>query len=203
MLKLADQSGLTIIEDDIFADFEHSPAPRLAAFDGLDRVIHIGSFSKTLSASVRCGFIAARPDWIEGLIDLKIATSFGGGRLAAELVLNVLSDGSYRKHMEGLRRRLSRAMGEVSARLKALGIAPWIEPQAGMFLWCRLPDGVDAADVAREALAENIVLAPGNAFSLSQSATSFLRFNVAQSGDVRVFEVLRKVIARRRKSAVA
>ena len=68
LLKLADQHGLTIIEDDIFADFEHEPAPRLAAFDGLDRVIHIGSFSKTLSASVRCGFIAAprrldrRPD---------------------------------------------------------------------------------------------------------------------------------------------
>ena len=101
VLKLAEQFGLTIIEDDIFADFEHTPAPRLAAFDGLDRVIHIGSFSKTLSASARCGFIAARPDWIEGLIDLKIATSFGGGRLAAELVLNVLSDGGYRKHMEG------------------------------------------------------------------------------------------------------
>ena len=86
VLKLADQFGLTIIEDDIFADFEHTPAPRLAAFDGLDRVIHIGSFSKTLSASARCGFVAARPEWIEGLTDLKIATSFGGGRLTAELV---------------------------------------------------------------------------------------------------------------------
>ena len=197
VLKLAEQFGLTIIEDDIFADFEHTFAPRLAAFDGLERVIHIGSFSKTLSASARCGFIAARPDWIEGLIDLKIATSFGGGRLAAELVLNVLRDGSYRKHMEGLRLRLSRAMGEVNTRLKSLGIEPWLEPQAGMFLWSQLPDGIDAADVAREALAENIVLAPGNAFSLSQSATGFLRFNVSQSQDGRVFEALRKAIARR------
>jgi DNA-binding transcriptional MocR family regulator len=197
VLKLAEQFGLTIIEDDIFADFEHTFAPRLAAFDGLERVIHIGSFSKTLSASARCGFIAARPDWIEGLIDLKIATSFGGGRLAAELVLNVLRDGSYRKHIEGLRLRLSRAMGEVNTRLKSLGIEPWLEPEAGMFLWSQLPDGIDAADVAREALAENIVLAPGNAFSLSQSATGFLRFNVSQSQDGRVFEVLRKAIARR------
>jgi DNA-binding transcriptional MocR family regulator len=197
VLKLAEQFGLTIIEDDIFADFEHTFAPRLAAFDGLERVIHIGSFSKTLSASARCGFIAARRDWIEGLIDLKIATSFGGGRLAAELVLNVLRDGSYRKHMEGLRLRLSRAMGEVNTRLKSLGIEPWLEPQAGMFLWSQLPDGIDAADVAREALAENIVLAPGNAFSLSQSATSFLRFNVSQSRDGRLFEALRKAIARR------
>lgn len=194
VLKLADQFDLTIIEDDIFADFEHTSAPRLAAFDGLARVIHIGSFSKTLSASARCGFVATRPEWIEGLIDLKIATLFGGGRLAAELVLNVLSDGSYRKHVEGLRSRLARAMFEVTAKLKNIGILPWIEPQAGMFLWARLPDGLDAAEIARAALAKNVVLAPGNVFSLSQSATGFLRFNVSQTVDGRVFSVLREVM---------
>lgn len=200
VLKLAEQFALTIIEDDIFADFEHTSAPRLAAFDGLGRVIHIGSFSKTLSASARCGFVATRPEWIEGLTDLKIATSFGGGRLAAELVLNVLSDGTYRKHVEGLRSRLSRAMFDVAARLKAIGIIPWLEPQAGMFLWCRLPDGLDAAEIARAALAKNVVLAPGNAFSLSQSATSFLRFNVSQTLDGRIFNVLREVLMRTDKS---
>lgn len=62
LLKLAEQSGLTIVEDDIFADLEPETAPRLAGLDGLERVIQIGSFSKTLSASVRCGFIAARRD---------------------------------------------------------------------------------------------------------------------------------------------
>lgn len=196
LLKLADQSDLTIIEDDIFADFEHSPAPRLAAFDGLSRVVHIGSFSKTLSASVRCGFIAAPRDWIEQLTDLKIATTFGGGRLAAELVLALLRNGSYRKHMDLLRARLSRAMGETGARLKTIGITPWIDQPAGLFLWCSLPDGVDAADIARRALADNIVLAPGNAFSLSGTASRFLRFNVAQCADERIFRVLETAMAR-------
>jgi DNA-binding transcriptional MocR family regulator len=194
LLKLADQSGLTIIEDDIFADFEHTPAPRLAAFDGLNRVVHIGSFSKTLSASMRCGFIAAPRDWIEGLTDLKIATSFGGSRLSSELVLSLLKDGSYRKHMELVRARLSRAMVETIGRLKALGITPWTEPQAGMFLWCHLPEGFDASDIARTALTANVVLAPGNAFSLSQTASSFLRFNVAQSDDERIFKVLKRAM---------
>lgn len=194
VLQLAEQTGLTIIEDDIFGDFEHIPAPRLAAFDGLNRVVHIGSFSKTLSASVRCGFIAAPRDWIEGLVDLKIATSFGGGQLSAELVLTLLRDGSYRKHMEALRFRLSRAMNDTIPRLTAIGIKPWLEPPAGMFIWCGLPDGVDAADVARHALTEGIVLAPGDAFSLSRSASGFLRFNVAQSGDDKVFKVLARAM---------
>jgi DNA-binding transcriptional MocR family regulator len=190
ILKLAEEHTLTIVEDDIFADFEPEPAPRLAAFDGLERVVHIGSFSKTLSASVRCGYIALRRDWIEGLLDLKVATSFGGGRLSAELVLGVLKDGSYRKHVEAVRERLSRAMGQTSERLRRIGIVPWIEPRAGMFLWCTLPDGLDAADIARQALAKDIVLAPGNVFSSSHSASGFLRFNVAQCGDPRLFRML-------------
>ncbi|WP_048645949.1 PLP-dependent aminotransferase family protein [Nitratireductor soli] len=195
LLTLADQAGLTIIEDDIFADFETDPAPRLAAFDGLSRVVYIGSFSKSLSASVRCGYIAAPADWIEGLVDLRIATAFGGPALSAELVLTLLRDGSYRKHMEAVRLRLARAMDETVARLRRIGITPWIEPRAGMFVWCKLPDGMDAAALARGMLEANIVLAPGNAFSHARSAGSFLRFNVAQCEDERIFTALARLVA--------
>jgi len=194
ILKLAERHDLLIVEDDIYADFEHEPAPRLAAFDGLDRVISIGSFSKTLSAAARCGYIAARPAWIEGLIDLKVATSFGGGHLAAELVLAILKDGGHRRYLDSLRERLARARGETSARLVALGLTPWTQPKAGMFLWCALPDGLDSGEVAQHALAQGVVLAPGNAFSLSQSAGSYLRFNAAQSADPRVYEVLKSAM---------
>lgn len=194
VLKLAERHDLLIIEDDIFADFEREPAPRLAAFDGLDRVIHIGSFSKTLSAAVRCGFIAARQDWIEELVDLKLATSFGGGSFSADLVLALLKDGAYRKHISGLHSRLADAMGKVSARLKSIGLRPWIEPNAGMFLWCQLPEGLDAADIARSAIADSIVLAPGNAFSPTQAASNFLRFNVAQTLDPAIIPVLERAM---------
>lgn len=190
LLKLAEQHDLTIVEDDIFADFEHEPAPRLAAFDGLERVIHMGSFSKSLSASVRCGFIAARRDWIDGLVDLRIATSFGGGRLSSELVLLMLKDGTYRKHMDHLRARLAHSMGETSVKLKALGVMPWIEPRGGMFLWCKLPEGIDAGKIAQAGLREKIVFAPGNVFSQTQSANNYMRFNVAQCADPRILRVL-------------
>lgn len=199
LLKLADSSELVIVEDDIFADFEINPAPRLAAFDGLSRVIHIGSFSKTISASLRCGYITARPDWIESLADLKIATTFGGGRLAADAVLMALTDSGYRKHMETVRLRLAEEMGKAIARLEAIGIKPWLVPPAGMFLWCRLPEGMDAAGIARSCLKDGVVLAPGNAFSRSLGASEFLRFNVAQSVDERIFDVLERALFRKAK----
>jgi DNA-binding transcriptional MocR family regulator len=194
VLKLAEQHDLIIIEDDIFADFESEPSPRLAAFDGLERVVQIGSFSKTLSGSLRCGYIAAKADWIEGLTDLKIATSFAGGRLSAELLLAVLQDGTYRKHVESLRPRLASAMSQAGTRLRDVGLTPWVEPRAGLFLWCELPNGLDAAAIARQAMAENVVLAPGNVFSPAQTAGRFLRFNVAQCADPRIFRFLRSAI---------
>lgn len=190
LLKLADSSDVVIVEDDIFADFEINPAPRLAAFDGLSRVIQIGSFSKTISASLRCGYIAARADWIEQLVDLKIATAFGGGRLAADITLMALTDSGYRKHMERIRRLLAQNMEKTIARLDRLGIRPWLVPQAGLFLWCQLPQGRDAATLARICLQQDVILAPGNAFSQSLGAGDFLRFNVAQSDDERIFTVL-------------
>ncbi len=195
LLKVADSSDLVIVEDDIWTDFEISPAPRLAAFDGLSRVIQIGSFSKTISASLRCGYIAARRDWIESLVDLKIATTFGGGRLAADAVLMALTGSGYRKHMETVRQRLATERVKTIARLDALGIKPWLVPQAGIYLWCRLPEGMGAATIARTCLKDGVVLAPGNAFSLSLSASDFLRFNVAQSTDARVFDVLARALS--------
>lgn len=196
LLKVATAHDMTIVEDDIFADFEPEPSPRLATLDGLSCVIRIGSFSKTLSASIRCGYVAARADWIEALIDLQVATSFSAvSPVATELIFAALSDGSYRKHMETLRRRLVRARRDTAVKLEAFGFSPWLMPRGGFFLWCCLPDGQDAAAVARAALHENVVLAPGDVFSVSQTAPDFMRFNVAQMAEPRVFAVLESALA--------
>ncbi|WP_322102921.1 PLP-dependent aminotransferase family protein [Paraburkholderia sp. J41] len=196
VLKLAEAHDLLIVEDDIFADFESESAPRLAAFDGLSRVVTIGSFSKTMSAAARCGFIAARPDWIEALVDLKLAVSFGNGELAADLVQRLLVDGTYRRYLDGLRARLADAMGDTLRRLDALGLRAWTRPQAGLFLWAELPDELDAAQVAREALGEGVVFAPGNVFSVSHGAGAFLRFNVSQCNRPKVYETLQRAMER-------
>lgn len=181
ILTIARAEGMVIVEDDIFAEFDPDPPSRLATLDGLNQVVRIGSFSKTLSASIRCGYIAARRDWVEGLIDLQVATSFGSvSPLAAAIVHAALSDGGYRKHVIALRARLDRRRKEVAAALVPLGITPWTEPRGGFTLWCRLPEGVDSAALARAALERNVVLAPGNVFSVAQTATGMMRFNVAQ-----------------------
>ncbi|MCK9200538.1 MAG: PLP-dependent aminotransferase family protein [Gallionella sp.] len=194
VLKLAEDHDLLIIEDDIYAEFAQNTSPLLASFDGLNRVVHVGSFSKVLTASARCGYIAVRPDWAEAIVDLKLATTLSSNGLGAELVYSMLRQGAYRHHVDALRGRLADAMGRTLHRLDKLGIAPWMKPQGGMFLWVCLPQGLDSAKVSRKALRDGVVLAPGNVFSLSQTASPFMRFNVAQCQPPKVFEVLERAM---------
>lgn len=197
ILNIATAQNMVIVEDDIFADFEPEPSPRLAALDGLNRVIRIGSFSKTLSASIRCGYIAARPDWISDLIDLQVAVNFGGpSPMAATLIAGLLTSGGYRKHMDALRLRLVRTRREVADKLQELGFELSFVPRGGFFLWCRLPDGLNAADVARAALVDDLVLAPGDVFSVTDSASAYMRFNVAQSNEPMVWTAVRRAMER-------
>jgi DNA-binding transcriptional MocR family regulator len=85
-------------------------------------------------------------------------------------------------------------MAVTAAHLKRLGFTLWTRPDAGMFVWAQLPDGLDSSEVAMRALERGLVLAPGNVFSVSHTANRYLRFNVAQCSDKRVFDVLAEVM---------
>ena len=195
VLTLASTHDLVIVEDDIFVEFEPKTSPRLATLDGLERVLRIGSFSKPLSASLRCGYITARPDWLEALTDLQVATNFSGpSPMVTGLLHAVLTDGSYRKHLDALRSRLVTCRSQAIQRLSELKIVPWVIPRGGFHLWCELPGNKDAAAIARSALQEDLVLAPGNVFSVSQSKGSFMRFNVSQMQDPTCYDLLGRLL---------
>jgi DNA-binding transcriptional MocR family regulator len=181
LLNLAQRHDFRIVEDDVFRDFQSAPTPRLAALDGLNRVLHLGGFSKTISAALRVGFIAGPVETIRHLADLKLATTFGNNQISAQAVHRLIEDGSYRKHVAGLRAKLKKATPPLRRRLEALGLTLWTEGEEGMFLWMALPKAApDAAVLAARAIERGIVLAPGTVFSPSRQWARFLRFNIAQ-----------------------
>lgn len=188
--KLAEQANLLIVEDDIFSEFEYLPAPRYSTLMGFNQVIQIGSFSKTLTASLRCGYIVSNPQDIEQYIDLKIATNFSSGHLNAEIIYSALMDSQYVKHIESLKKKLNNSMSICIQRLRQLGIEPVLIPKAGIFLWCHLPEQLDAAELSRRCLQRGLILAPGHAFSQSANAKHLMRFNVAQCINPKVFDIL-------------
>ncbi len=198
LLNLAQRFDFRIIEDDVFRDFQAVPTPRLAALDGFARVLHLGGFSKSISAALRVGFIAGPEETIRHLTDLKLATTFGNNQVAAQVVHRLLEDGSYRKHVAGLREKLRKATPPLRRRLEALGLRLWAETEPGMFLWMELPPKApDASVLAARAIAQGVVLAPGSVFSPSRQWQRFLRINIAQSIPARLTEVLAAELKRK------
>ncbi len=192
--KLAEKSGLIIVEDEIFYDFEDQPAPRYLTLLGVKQVVQIGSFTKTLSAAVRCGYVIAEEQTIENLINLSIATHFNTGHLNAEIIYQALTGSGYQRHIDHLKKQLHKALIETIKQLALIDIYPEHMPTAGLFLWCRLPKGIDAAELSKRCLEKGVILAPGNSFSQADNAHQFMRFNVAQCMNKRIFDCLSQTI---------
>ncbi len=197
LLQLAEKYDLMLIEDDIYGDFHGGRATRLAALDQLNRVIYVSSFSKTISASLRVGFMACHKDLAQELIDLKLLTQLTSCELSERLVHQVLAEGHYRKSMTRLQVRLELARQQTVGQLEQLGMRLFVEPEYGMFLWARLPAGVvqNAAELAHRALAQDMMLAPGNIFSPQPVISPWLRFNAAYcDGAPQLFESLGRLL---------
>lgn len=194
VLQLADQYDLIIVEDDIYGDFHPGNATRLATLDQLNRVIYLNSFSKSVSASLRVGYLACHKDLAQDLIDLKLLTHLTTTELSERLLHQVLAEGHHRKHLARLHGRLDRARSVTLKQLDHNGFRLERDPGHGMFLWAELPDGVSAnsAEVAQAALTQDTVFAPGNIFSPQQPGSRWMRFNAAFCQQPVIFEILNR-----------
>ena len=194
VLRLAEAHDFHIVEDDILADLHPGRAHRIAQLDQLNRVIYVGSFSKTLGAGLRVGYLAAHPDLARDLTAQKMLAGLTTPELGERLVYQVLSDGYYRKHVDHVRARLARSLEPAIRNLERAGLTLFHEPAAGMFMWAHAGEHRDAEALAAAAQGEGIILAPGSLFSPSQARSPWMRFHVAYAGSPKLakfFESLR------------
>ncbi|WP_415767960.1 PLP-dependent aminotransferase family protein [Paraburkholderia sp. J69-1] len=179
ILQLAQQHDFSIVEDDVYADLQPTPTQRLSTLDQLNRVIYVSGFSKTLSSSLRLGYVAAHADQIRDLIDVKTLTSMGGTRLAENVVATLLERGVYRRHMEKLRHKVSDALMRTVDQLRRSGWETYEEPCGGMFVWARVPHIDNSARLVEHAARFGINIAPGAHYRPNNQPSPWLRFNAA------------------------
>lgn len=193
VLQLAERCDFQIVEDDIFCDLQTRKTPRLAALDQLDRVIYVRSFSKTLSGSLRVGFLAARQPIAEDLADVKMLSSITTSEFTERLIYAMLVDGHYRKFLTRLHKNLDDARLAAIRSFERLGLVLFVEPDAGMFLWARFPRVEDALVLAESAREHNVMIAPGVVFRPHLQPSPWMRFNVTTCDHPRVQRWLAEV----------
>lgn len=199
VLQLAEQFDFLIVEDDIFCDLQTRNTPRLAALDQLNRVIYTRSFSKTLSGSLRVGFLAARQPIADDLADIKMLSSVTSSQFIERVLYAMLIDGHYRKFLTRLHKRLGESRLNVIQAFERVGLQLFVEPEAGMFLWARFPHVDNAMALTKSASSHGIMIAPGVVFRPHLQRSPWMRFNVTACDDPRVQRWLEHVAAQPRE----
>ncbi|MCU1732657.1 MULTISPECIES: PLP-dependent aminotransferase family protein [unclassified Pseudomonas] len=180
LLQLAERHDLILVEDDALADFKPSSALKVAALDQLRRSLYIGSFSKSVSAALRVGYIAGSKDMIDELADLKMMLHTSCSELCERTVDVILGEGHFLRHLMRLQDRAREATFRGLRVLDELGAEVFCRPEQSLYLWARFPGIDDTASFTREVQGKGVMLAPGAIFQTNQKGvTPWTRLNVA------------------------
>ena len=183
ILKMAQRSGVIIVENDLYGALRYSGTD-LAPIKQLDSsgdTILLGSFSKIAFPGLRVGWVIGPRHFIARLTEAKEASDLHSDQLSQAVLLRFAESGRLEAHL----RKMLQAGAE---RLKACldGCArelpagsDFTRPQGGMNVWVRLPEPLDAAELATRAARENVSYLPGKYFAVSRPQTNALRLSFA------------------------
>ncbi|GAB2897355.1 PLP-dependent aminotransferase family protein [Paraburkholderia jirisanensis] len=160
LLQWAMEAGAWIVEDDYLAELHLSgrPANALASRGGADRVIHIGSFSKTISPALGIGFLVTPLPLARRLIE--VATWLGAPPNAAiQLALaRFLREGHYLRHLRRMRSLYAQRRQCLVHTLRRFGVES--ASPAGLSVMLPLPNGFDDVGLTGPAHAAGLGAAP-------------------------------------------
>ncbi|KPD26558.1 MULTISPECIES: PLP-dependent aminotransferase family protein [Pseudomonas aeruginosa group] len=177
LLAWAQRQGAYILEDDYDGDFRYQrvPLPALKAFDH-ERVIYLGTFSKSLGAGLRLGYVVCPPGLREAMVRAKALLNHACPWLPQVVLADFLRCGAYAAHLRLIRGEYRRRRDCLIAALERLfpGSA-FSGVDCGMHLCWQLPPGLPSAHALARACAEEGI----RVYTLDQAAAVFPKEGLA------------------------
>jgi DNA-binding transcriptional MocR family regulator len=181
ILQIAAKYDFHIVEDDVYADLCEPSLPRLAAQDGLQRVIYAGGYSKTLAANLRVGYLACSEALAGALTDTKVLIGYTTPEVNERALHKLLANGRYSRHAAALRERLDLQRRKSLRLIEREGFAVYGHPAHGLFAWIDM--ACDTNELALRGRELGLLVAPGSLFSPTHRASRFMRYNVTTTVD--------------------
>ena len=193
-----------VIEDDYLSELQLAgrPAPALASLDEGKRVIHIGSFSKTISPGLRLGFVVAPTELANAFAEVAATLAPAPSPVVQLATAQFMRDGHYVRRVRRLKRLYSAQHDALCEQLR-LHNAEWVD--AGLAVLLRLPEGAPDAQIVREAMTIGMAPSPLTAwFGTPSWALPGLLLGVATAPEQHVATACRRlfgIVERYRQSA--
>ncbi|MEP7358919.1 MAG: PLP-dependent aminotransferase family protein [Anaerolineales bacterium] len=210
VVRLARKHGIPIVEDDPYGQlrYEGTHLPPLLKLDleaeashpanSLERgnVIYLSTFSKTLAPGLRLGWVIAPAEVITRLVQLKQAADLHTSTFVQQLVFETARSGFLDSHIRGLRAAYRERRDVMLAALAAempLG-ASWTHPAGGLFVWLKLPEGMDCEALLQRALERDVAFVPGTAFFAERAqGERYCRLNFSNTPPDRIREGIQRL----------
>ncbi len=188
---LAKKYGLIILEDNPYGElrFDGEDIPSIKSFDEDGIVIYCSTFSKILSAGMRVGYVIAPEAVASKMVVAKqtsdVHTNLFFQILAHKYMTKCDLDGHIRDIREIYRHKCSLMLTEIDKHFP--DCIKYTKPQGGLFVWCTLPDNMDANAFIRTATDRNVRIVPGVTFNCDETAPSqSFRLNYSTPSDEQI-----------------
>ena len=186
--ELAKKYGVLILEDNPYGDLRYSGdfLPAIKTFDTDGIVIYAGSFRKVISPGMRVAYTIAPKDIIQKMTVCKQGSDVHTNIWSQMVCYEFITKYDFEAHLEKLR-NIYREKAEFCMGLLDRYCAPEItydRIDGGLFIWCRLPEGVDMPTYVRQAIERKVCVVPGNAFLTDENeSTNGFRINFSTPTD--------------------
>ena len=177
----AAELGLPIVEDNSYGDlwFDAPPPLPLTARNPAG-CIYLGSFSKVLAPGLRLGFLIAPPALMPKLLQAKQAADLHSPGFNQRMIAEVMQGGFLDRHVPTIRAlyksQRDAMLAALAREMKGLDVT-WNTPAGGMFLWARLPEGVNAVELLPQAVDKGVAFVPGAPFFADNADPRSLRLS--------------------------